>query len=853
MLDYNIGVKTLLLIDANSLIHRCFHALPPLTAPDGRATQALYGVSSILLRILKEDKPDYAAALFDRPEPTFRKERFKEYKAQRPKAPDNLVEQIIAARDLFPNFGIKTFEIPGYEADDLIATLAQKFKSEPGVRVMILTGDLDTLQMVEGEKLVVKTFRRGVSDTFIYDEAAVKARYDLEPKQLTDYKALIGDASDNIKGVPGIGPKTASELLKKYRTLDNIYNNLDKDPKAAKKLEGTKEQAEFAKSLVVLEMKAPLKVTDLEELKVGRDTEQLANYFRDLGFESLVKRIGGSELTEQIANRPSTQLGTGKSPAVAKAVAGEPASKQGLMFGGQKKSEVFETNGEILIFGENSESKDFSSDKLKVGFGLKNLIKNLWRVGKDLKEPYFDLGIAFWLLDPDFKDYEPEAVFKQFLRREFRGNEDDLKLAYNFAVKKIKEYEMEEIFQKIEMPLIGVLAEMESVGILTNISKLKALEEKIDIELEKLTGIIYKLAGEEFNINSPQQVGKIIFDKLGINAKLARRTEGGERSTNFESLLALRGQHEIIDSIIDYREHFKIQTTYVRPFQSLVDNEGRLHTEFVQTGAATGRLSSKSPNLQNIPQGSIWAKELRVAFEAPKSFSFLAFDYSQIELRILAALSGDEKMTEAFRRGQDIHSLTASKILKIPINKVGPEERRLAKTLNFGLIYGMGVSAFSKTSGLKRTQAQDFINAYFKEFSRIKEWQEEIKRQARQNGYVKTKTNRRRYLPGINSGAQRLIAEAERAAINQPIQGLAADIIKLSMIQTKSYLEDKGVLGNKAKLILSIHDELLLEVHDDIIQTVKAEVLKIMEGVFDLGLPLKVDISVGQNLGELKK
>lgn len=839
-------MKTLLLIDANSLIHRCFHALPPLTAPDGRATQALYGVSNILLRILKEDKPDYAAALFDRPEPTFRKERFKEYKAQRPKAPDNLVEQIIAARDLFPKFGIKTFEIPGYEADDLIATLAQKFKSEPGVRVMILTGDLDTLQMVEGEKLVVKTFRRGVSDTFIYDEAAVKARYDLEPKQLTDYKALIGDASDNIKGVPGIGPKTASELLKKYRTLDNIYRNLDKDPKAAKKLEGTKEQADFARSLVVLEMKAPVKVGNLDELVVERDGEQLANYFRDLGFESLVKRInGGAELPGQIANR--------KPPAVAKAVADKPASKQGLMFGGQKKSEVFETNSEILILGENPESKDFSSDKLKVGFGLKNLIKNLWRNGKDLKEPYFDLGVAFWLLDPDFKDYEPEAVFKQFLRREFRGNEDDLKLAYNFTAKKIKEYEMEEIFQKIEMPLIGVLAEMESVGILTNISKLKTLEEKIDIELEKLTGIIYKLAGEEFNINSPQQVGKIIFDKLGISAKLARRTEGGERSTNFESLLALRGQHEIIDSIIDYREHFKIQTTYVRPFQSLVDNEGRLHTEFIQTGAATGRLSSKSPNLQNIPQGSIWAKELRMAFEAPKSFSFLAFDYSQIELRILASLSEDEKMIEAFQKGQDIHSLTASKILKIPISKVGPEERRLAKTLNFGLIYGMGVSAFSKTSGLKRTQAQDFIDAYFKEFSRIKEWQEEIKRQARQNGYVKTKTNRRRYLPGINSGAQRLIAEAERAAINQPIQGLAADIIKLSMIQTRGYLAHKGVLGNKAKMILSIHDELLLEVHDDIIQTVKAEVLKIMEGVFDLGLPLKVDISVGQNLGELKK
>ncbi|MFA6354543.1 MAG: DNA polymerase [Candidatus Paceibacterota bacterium] len=841
-------MKTLLLIDANSLIHRCFHALPPLTAPDGRATQALYGVSNILLRILKEDKPDYAAALFDRPEPTFRKERFKEYKAQRPKAPDNLVEQIIAARDLFPKFGIKTFEIPGYEADDLIATLAQKFKSEPGVRVMILTGDLDTLQMVEGEKLVVKTFRRGVSDTFTYDEAAVKARYDLEPKQLTDYKALIGDASDNIKGVPGIGPKTASELLKKYRTLDNIYRNLDKDPKAAKKLEGTKEKAEFAKSLVILEMKAPVKVGNLDELVMERDGEQLANYFRDLGFESLVKRMnGGAEL-------PTSNIKEVVFGGKIKTTKEVPIKAgQGSIFGTQKKSEVFETNGEILIFGENPESRDFSSDKLKVGFGLKNLIKNLWRNGKDLKEPYFDLGVAFWLLDPDFKDYEPEAVFKQFLRREFRGNEDDLKLAYNFTAKKIKEYEMEEIFQKIEMPLIGVLAEMESVGILTNISKLKALEEKIDIELEKLTGIIYKLAGEEFNINSPQQVGKIIFDKLGVNAKLARRTEGGERSTNFESLLALRGQHEIIDSIIDYREHFKIQTTYVRPFQSLVDNEGRLHTEFIQTGAATGRLSSKSPNLQNIPQGSVWAKELRMAFEAPKNFSFLAFDYSQIELRILASLSEDEKMTEAFQKGQDIHSLTASKILKIPISKVGPEERRLAKTLNFGLIYGMGVSAFSKTSGLKRTQAQDFIDAYFKEFSRIKEWQEEIKRQVRQNGYVKTKTNRRRYLPGINSGAQRLIAEAERAAINQPIQGLAADIIKLSMIQTRNYLADNSVFRNKAKMILSIHDELLLEVHDDIIQIVKAEVLKIMERVFDLGLPLKVDISVGQNLGELKK
>lgn len=849
-------MKILLLIDANSLIHRTFHALPPLTAPDGRPTQSLYGVSNVLLKIFREEKPDYAAALFDRPEKTFRKEKFEAYKAQRPKAPDDLVSQIIEARTLFKKFGIRTYEAAGYEADDLIATLATKFSAGGGsssggkdtknLQVMILTGDLDTLQLVEGKKLVVRTFRKGISDTFVYDEQAVCDRYGLRPEQLVDFKALVGDQSDNIPGVSGVGEKTAAELLKKYGTLDGVYENLSKEPKLGRKLEGKKKEAEFSRSLVVLERHVPLELKKIDELEVSGPGEEVKNYFQSLGFESLVKRLQGEPL--EVRREKDVQR----------------FEKQGSIFEGVAMDrEKIPSRGEVFISGDGGGREDFRSDKLKVGFGLKSMLKKFWARGDDLRPPYFDLEVAFWLLDPDFKDYSPAASFKRFLNKKWsvgppsprlwRVQDGDLKRAYEFCAQKLQEYEMEGVFRDIEMPLVRVLAEMEDFGIGVDIPKLKNLEQEIDLKLGGLTREIYKLSGEEFNINSPQQLSKVLFQKLGLGEGRTKKTAGGADSTREEVLLDLRGRHPVIDPIIEYRESFKILSTYVGPFQELALKDGRIHTDYIQTGTATGRLSSQAPNMQNIPKGAAWAGDLRTAFEAGRGSSFVSFDYSQIELRILASMTGDKNMIEVFREGQDIHRMTASRVLGVSPEEVGSEERRLAKVLNFGLVYGMGVTAFARASGLSRSKAQEFIDAYFREFSRIREWQEEIKEQARRDGYVKTMTGRRRYLGGLDSGAPRLVAEAERAAINMPLQGLSADIIKMAMIQISNKFHKENLGSRGVMMLLTIHDELLFEVPDDMIRKIVPEVRGIMENIFELEVPLRVEASVGKNWGHMEE
>jgi DNA polymerase-1 len=459
--------------------------------------------------------------------------------------------------------------------------------------------------------------------------------------------------------------------------------------------------------------------------------------------------------------------------------------------------------------------------------------------------------VAFWLLDPDFKDYEPAAAFKKFLGRDWKGGLADLEDSFNFVGTKLDKYKLRKIFEEIEMPLLPVLAEMELDGVGVSREKLKALESKINKKLTELTKEIYALAGEEFNINSPQKVSDVLFQKLKIGRGASSLTKSGLRSTRAEKLEELKDEHKIVGPILDYREAFKMQSTYVIPLQKLVGADNRLHTEFVQTGTATGRLSSKTPNLQNIPQESIWAPELREAFEPAPGFSLVALDYSQLELRILAALSGDPKMISAFREGLDIHRVTASKVLGVPLEKIKDGDRRLAKTLNFGLIYGMGAAAFAKTSGLPRAKAEEFIGAYFKEFGEIKKWHEKIKSEARTLGYTETLTGRRRYLFGAGTDSPQLVAEAERAAINHPLQGLGADLIKMAMVNSKKELEQANLWRKDVKMILSIHDELLFEVRDDMIDSVTRLTRKIMEEVYPLSVPLEVDVYFGKDWGHL--
>lgn len=841
-------MKTLLLIDANSLIHRAFHALPPLTKKDGTPTQALYGVSSILLKLWREGKPDYAAACFDRPEPTFRKEKFPAYKAQRPKAPDELVSQLIAAHDLFPAFGVRAFELPGWEADDLIATLAEKFGGRRGIRVVVLTGDLDSLQLVKGGSVVVRTLQKGVSQTTIYDEAAVAARYGLPPRSLPDYKALIGDQSDNVPGVPGVGPKTAAALLSAHGSLEGVLRAAEKDASVKKKIGGFAGQARLAKELVTLDRQAPLEAGGLEDLKVPEGLDSARVYFESMGFEGLLRRLVGSPSAaaakaaaeKKEKNRPAGGYGAGslfgnlpapgKRPESARPPA-EPKPK---------------AEGAVFVEGK-IEPKEGRSGDLKVGFDLKKALKRAWEEQGDILPPYFDLGVALWLLDPDAKDYGPEAACRRLLNRGFEG-EADLADLYREARERLESSGLSRVFGEIEMPLVRVLAEMEHRGIMVSKERLEKLRKSVSKIVSGLEAEIRRSAGADFNVNSPKAVGEVLFEVIGLRG--GKKTKGGRLSTRAEALESLKGEHPVVPLILEYREAAKLESTYIEPLLAGPAG-GAVHTDYVQTGTSTGRLSSQNPNLQNIPKGTAWADELRSAFVPRPGFSFLACDYSQLQLRIVASLSGDAAMARAFREGKDIHRLTAARVLGVPADSVTQNERRLAKTLNFGLLYGMGARAFARASGIAESDAKRFISAYFSEFASVKAWQERVIAEAEERGYTETLLGRRRYLPGLRSPAPYVRAEAERAAVNHPVQGLEADIVKLSMIKVRRDIEESGAWQKSARMILTIHDELLLEVPDGMMEKIARRVRASMESAFPLDVPLAADASAGPDWGHM--
>jgi len=713
----------LLLIDANALIHRCFHALPPLTNSQNRPAGALYGLAAIVIKILDEQSPDFIAAFFDRPEPTFRKKMYDDYKIHRPKAPDELVSQLIDAHELFESFGIKTFEIPGFEADDLIATASRTFDNTPNLKIIILTGDLDSLQLVKNDKIVVETLKKGISETIIYDEIAVKERFGVLPDQLPDYKGLVGDPSDNIPGVPGVGPKTAAPIIQKFSTLDDFFKNADvNEEKSYQKIFSFKDQAILSRDLAVFHFDAPLEIKNLSELKhepSDKTTEKTLAYFEKTGFKSLMKRISSKPEKDQFGIIKTTNKKT-------------PSSKQGR------------------------------------------------------------------LLEADAS---AEAI------------------------------------QKIERPLTPILRQMEMWGIKVDCEKLKEMELGVNEEINELVKKIYReTGGEIFNINSPQQLAKILLKKFGIKLK----------STNAQKLEALKEKPEIINLVLKYRELFKLKSTYIEPLAKLIKSDGRIHTTFIQLGAATGRLASENPNLQNVPES------IRSAFVAKTGFKFVAFDYSQIELRILATLTEDPKMTSFFMEGKDIHTMTASQIFNVSPDNVVPQMRNVAKTLNFGVIYGMGVRKFSQESGLSQNEAKKFITEYFKDFSTIKKWHQDIITNARIDGFVENLNGRKRNLPGINSLNPKERTDSERMVINFPIQSLAADIIKLAMAKTKEKLEEMSVWGTDVKMLLSIHDELIFEIADtEELKKIAEAIEKIMESVYKLKVPLKVNVKIGDNWGEL--
>jgi len=805
-------MKKLLLIDAHSLIYRSFHALPPLTSPEGEPIGAVYGLASTLLKTLQEEDPDYVAAAFDRPETTFRKEMFEEYKAHRPEAPDDLISQIEKSRELFVKFGIPVFEMAGYEGDDIIGTLVKKMGSKP-VRITILTGDLDTLQLVQGNRVAVKTPRKGVSDIKEYNERAVEERFGIPPKRMIDYKGLVGDSSDNIPGVSGVGPKTALKILEKWDTVEKAFANVKEDDPLFKKMEGQKDIAFLSKKLATISDSVPISV-HLEDLEYkGIDEEKLASYLKSMEFSSLVNRI------EKMVRDAS------------KSSRGPSLPDHRIVDSSENAREAYEKGGNLLV-----------------SYEWKRVLKNFPQKVRDLPRRLFDLKIAAWLIDSDAESFDLEKLVKDYGIREKEGSA--LEPLFRVLYTKLKEYELLKLAEEVEFPLISVLAEMEIEGVRIDKEHLLSLKRAIEEDMKECESEIYRLAGSEFNVRSPQQVSEILFDRLNIHPRKKRTTKTGLKSTAESVLLSLKEEHEIIPLILRFRENEKIRSTYVEPILSFAEKKGEVHTSFVQTGTGTGRLSSEKPNLQNIPQESKWSGDLRSSFIANEGWSFVSFDYSQLELRLLAHVSSDEKLKSAFRNGKDIHALTASQIFNISTESVSPPLRRVAKTLNFGIIYGMGARAFSETSKITVPEAKKFIDEYFAKFSRVKEWQESVKSEAQKMGYVTTETGRRRWFQrGDNP---RIASEIDRAAVNMIIQGLGADILKMAMVQSASLLKEKGVFRKKAKPVLSIHDELIFEISDDILEEIIPPLREVFETAYPLEVPLSVETKKGKSLGNME-
>ncbi|HOM32987.1 MAG TPA: DNA polymerase I [Candidatus Paceibacterota bacterium] len=853
----------LIIVDSHALIHRCYHALPNLTTPKGEPIGAVYGTVRIIFKVIKELKPDYLVACFDLAEPTFRHINYKEYKATRPKTDDSLISQFDKVKQFFDAAKIKHFEMPGFEADDLIGTLVKKFSSEKNLKIIILTGDLDTLQLVDDDKIVIYTMKKGIQDTIIYNENQIKERYGLLPSQIVDFKALKGDPSDNIIGVKGIGEKTAIELIKEFGSLENLYQTIENEnfvnnsksklikPKTLQCLIEQKEQAFFSKYLATLDCNVSIEVK-LDDLRFKNiNKNDLIPLFKEWKFESLLNQLDDStnNSKQQLINNYSQNN---------KSINWETQEKINNFSNKEAIISIRDNQIKILVdnhffqLPQNEQSISQIKNLFLVGYDFKNLIKELKTTDLSLKH---DIKIAQWVLNSELKDYSLSRIW-QIIFKTSLPNISSLEIIQKIKdrqIKKINELSLQKVFSEIEMPLINILAKMEMNGIKIDPNYFYDLTKKINQEIKNLEEEIFSVSNVKFNINSPKQLSDVLFNQLNIkngNKRLIK-TSTGLFSTRENELIKIKNTHPIIPLILQYRELMKLKTTYLEPLPRLMDKNSRIHTTYNQTGTSTGRLSSENPNLQNIPAKGDWAKKIRGGFVAENGYQFISFDYSQIELRIAAFLSQDQKMIKAFLNNEDIHSLTAAEINNTNIDKITPEMRRQAKTLNFGVLYGMGAKSFSETAQISKDEAKKFIDEYYHDFYSIKDWQEKTISEAKQTGCVKTLTGRLRWVWDLMSGNQKYRSLAEREAINFPIQGLAADIIKIAMIKIDNFLQ-KEKKENDIRLILQIHDELIFEVKNDLIDWTQKNLTPLMEENEFFNFPLKTQCSFGKTLADLK-
>ncbi|MEK9151719.1 MAG: DNA polymerase I [Patescibacteria group bacterium] len=879
--------KTLVLIDGNALIHRAYHALPPLTTKKGEVVNAVYGFTLTLLSVLEKFKPEYIAASFDLAGPTFRHKQFADYKATRVKGPDDLYAQIPRVKELTRAFNIPIYEQAGFEADDCVGTLARQAEKE-NVEVIIVTGDNDALQLVTPLTKVF-TLRKGIKDTVLYDEQAVEAKYGFFPAQIPDYKGLAGDASDNIPGVAGIGAKTATDLLKRFGTLENIYAALlEVKESIRKKLETDKESAFLSKELGAIDTAAPVALDLPACVSRDFDRDTVTRLFQELGFFSLIKRISGSQESGIKEKRKSAQGGSasgGKKKKIttqedlekflgkAETVAVYVEQAQGTLFGaGIESVHVAVTPGEEAMIAWNEQTKRFLKEFLederrkKTVYDGKALLHLFQKEGIAMKGIGFDVMIAAYLLNSGGN------VELGYLVLEVCGEEEItmpaekllvLRETYDERIDEVSETQKDGktlrlIFEKIEMPLLAVLFEVETNGVYLNTGKFRILSEELKEELASLEKDIYEFSGREFNINSPKQLSEILFQDLKIPTTNIKKTKTGISTASME--LQKLQAYPIVAKIESYRELFKLKTTYLDALPLLVGGDGRLHTTFHQAVAATGRLSSSDPNLQNIPARNSWSERIRGAFEAGAGNVLIGADYSQIELRVMAHLSGDKALCEAFRKGEDVHTTTASVVYKVKPEEVTADMRRQAKVFNFGIMYGMGSFGLSQAAQIEQKVAAQFIAAYFKKFAGVAKFIEEMKQGARERGYVETELGRRRYTPEIVSQNVQVARSAERMAINMPIQGLAADIMKLAMLKAQELVDNFNNDAHppasqseafRARMVLQVHDELIFEAKAGHAEAFAARLKESMESAYTLKVPLIVETAIGKNWGEI--
>lgn len=880
--------EKLLILDGNSLMNRAFYALPPLTNSEGLHTNGIYGFITMLLKMKEEIEPDYIVSTFDRSAPTFRHNEYKEYKAGRKKMPPELAEQFPVVKELLELLSINIFEIDGFEADDLIGTLAT-FAADKEIEVYIVTGDKDALQLAS-ENINVIITKKGMTEKEVYDKNRMFEEYGVTPTQFIDVKGLMGDSSDNIPGVPGVGEKTAFKLIKEYGSIENVLQNIDNisGKKIKENLLQYSEQAIFSKKLATIKTDVPIEM-DLDSIKSkdNYDAEGVRRLFTKLQFKSLIDKmlVGENSNQDVYADEDEIQVSYVKVDNIEKF---KELTENILLTCKDNKLLYLTFN----IVDENVYSKSYiekifislehnnyvvelkklyDENSKEVMESLKNIFedKDIQKVSHDIKIPHtilhkmgvdfvgvkFDTKIAAYLIDSSRGEYDLKTLIQNYLKVNISDGSEEFQVKATELLDKvfevlelqIREGNMEELLYNVEQPLTDVLASMEYEGFKVDKEKLTELGEKFKVEIDNVQKEIFNLSEEEFNINSPKQLGKVLFEKLDL--PVIKKTKTGY-STNAEVLDELSDKHPIIEKITYYRQLTKLYSTYIEGLKSVIDEDGKIHSSFNQAVTTTGRLSSTEPNLQNIPIKYEMGKEIRKVFVPDNAEQvILSADYSQIELRVLAHIGNDENLIDAFIHHSDIHTKTASEVFKVPIDEVTSLQRSNAKAVNFGIVYGIGDFSLAKDLKISRKEAKNYIDAYFDRYPGVKKYMEDIINQAKENLYVTTVMNRRRFIPEIKASNKMVKSFGERLAMNTPIQGSAADIIKLAMVNVYNEIKEKGF---KSKLILQVHDELILNVYRDELEEVKAIVKKEMENVLQLRVPLEVDISVGENWYEAK-